>query len=254
VPRRRRWSGGGVSVALVLLAGCGAKRPPQASIWPLDFDHAAAIERLVTLASRPVLLDGTLRFSGRHAGERLRARAIAVIEPNGRFYVESLGQLSFVLACDGDEIRVLLPHERQWLRAPASVATVEALIGLPLRPVELGALISGVGAPADLLRTARLLDRGRLEVTGGHLQLEPAGGSITAGSLRGLEFQLDRPDRRLRLRVPERDLEMTIRWSVLDDEPRDDPALFRPDVPDSFEELELARLRQPVLLPGGGEP
>lgn len=239
-----------LSVAL-LFAGCASRRPGMspATPWPPDFDLNAALSRLANEASRPVLFDGVLRVSGRHQGERLRARAIAVVEPGGRLYLESVGRPSFILASDGEEVRVLFAEEREWLRGPATAATVEALIGLPLTPEELGALLADVAVTPTMLASARDLGRGRLEVAGGELELDAVSGRVRAGRLRGLTFAVDQASATTHLTLHDRELELTLRRAGGGTPAARAVDLFRPQPEPSFRELDLDLLMRPVLLP-----
>jgi len=241
----------GLLVLLLGLPGCAARTRVQA---PLSADETASVvASLIEQAGAGVLFDGEVRASGRYRGRRFRVRAVARIEPEGRIYLETAGDPSFVLACDGEEIRVLFPADREWLRAPASAATVADLLGLPLAPDELGALIGGVGAPARLLREARRQGDGRLAIAGGWLAIDSASRRVARGELRGIGFS--GPDARGRLLVehPAQKLTLSLRLlGEVDGSAPSQAALFRPEPPAGFLEVTLAGYRTPLLLPQDG--
>jgi hypothetical protein len=239
-----------VLLLVLVAAGCAGRRPPAELLPP---DRAHALDQLARRGERPILFDGEVRLSGRHRGARLRARALAVVEPDGRFYLETVEGPRYVVASDGGRIRVILAAEREWLEAPTTVAAMEALFGLPLLPDELGALLGGTGVPPRLLAVAQPDGAHRLRFPGGSLELDAAESRPIAGENRGLVFRQPRPDR-LTVAVPARRLALEIELrptpgAVVGRA----PGLFRPEPPPAFRQVRLSDLTAPVLLPAGDQ-
>ncbi len=87
-------------------------------------------------------------FKGQSVGPegKQRFRMAAVLVPPDRLRLEFFGPVGgahLVVAASGGESIVLSPRERAWDRGPASAVGMERLIGVPLAPFDLVALLTG---------------------------------------------------------------------------------------------------------------
>lgn len=125
-----RRAGAALVLSLFLLPGCAA-RPPRSPAPP------AAAER-----GYRALFRG--EAEGPRGKERFRV-AVALLPPD-RLRLEFFGPVGgarAVLVSDGGAVLLALPGERAYELVPAGEAGLETILGLPLRPAVLVALLTG---------------------------------------------------------------------------------------------------------------
>jgi hypothetical protein len=149
VTRRRGAAGRGgalVALALVLLPAC-ATRPPRAGAPPAP--GARGYRAL---------------FRGEAEGPRGKDRfrlAVALVPPD-RLRLEFFGPVGgarAVLLTDGATVLVALPDERAYDLQPASAAGFDRLLGLPLEPAGVTALLTGRPICPPEAREERVMTR-----------------------------------------------------------------------------------------------
>ena len=187
---------------LLLLLGCAARRsagpapPPPAALG----------------------FDGTLAIGGRYQGQRLRARALLVVEPGGRLYFEVYEGPAAVLACDGERVTSILVGRREWVEAMATPRTMKALVGVPLDPAEIGAILTG---------------------------------AFPEGERQGVRVSYAAPGKiKVEVAAEKLSLDLTLRAARSKGPPR--PAgLFRPEAPADFRRVAIEDFVDPAFLLGG---
>ena len=120
-----------ILIVAALALSCGQSRP---IIDPADLSATAHGYRAL-FKGESVGPDGKQRF-----------RMAAVLSPPDRFRLEFFGPVGgarLVVAASGGQAVVLSPRERAWDRGPASAVGMERLIGVPLAPYDLVALLTG---------------------------------------------------------------------------------------------------------------
>ena len=118
-------------IVMPLILSCGQSPPKTA---PADLSATAHGYRAL-FKGESVGPDGKQRF-----------RMAAVLSPPDRLRLEFFGPVGgarLVVAASGGQAVVLSPHERAWDRGPAPAVGMERLIGVPLEPFDLVALLTG---------------------------------------------------------------------------------------------------------------
>lgn len=91
-------------VALLLLAGCPPKRPPEGPVGP--FDAAEVLERARAAPfEAPVLATFDVKLAT--PSDRASANGLLLLDPDGRFRLELSGPIggpAVIVACDGEEL------------------------------------------------------------------------------------------------------------------------------------------------------
>jgi len=159
---------------------------------------------------------------------RIRFRADYVLHAPDRLYMEvsgAVGSVRAILAVDGDRLTVLLPHERQFLREPATRETFDRLLGFSIEAADLQDLLA-FRAPEGPLAGGGGLNVSRSDAD---LIVEPA--SSPAGRFVRLELRSGSLEA-----VPDSSLRA---------------GQFDPSVPDGWERLFLDRAGDgsPLLMP-----
>jgi hypothetical protein len=135
--------------AIVVTSACAARRVdlPTGSGTPMP-EAAAAYETAVKECRGGRTLRATLGLSGKTGSTSLRGTVDGGFEAPDKIRLEGrhpLGRPVFILVAAGGQATLFLPRDNRVLRNVAAADIVEALVGLPLDPAELRALISGCG-------------------------------------------------------------------------------------------------------------
>jgi outer membrane lipoprotein-sorting protein len=248
------------SVLVLALGGCAARRLSLPSGTGEPFPGFAAAFDEATGTCRAIdTMTAELGVSGRVEGQRLRGRVITGFSRPSRLRLEGLapfGPPAFILVSAGERATLLLPRDPAVLEGEPAEAIIDALVGIPLAPATLHAILAGCG-----LDTSRPV--GGFSFTGGWLRVDGEDGSSSwlqqgpagrwavqaalAGSLRveyearaagtprriRLELEDAQPPTELRLQVAEADLNVR-----LGDE------AFSVKVPRGATSITLAELRR----------
>jgi outer membrane lipoprotein-sorting protein len=137
------------SGAIVALSACATKRLdlPSGAGAPMA-DAASAYETAIKECRGVRTLSATLGLSGKAGSTSLRGNVDAGFEAPDKIRLEGrhpLGRPVFILVATGPQATLYLPRANRVLRNVAAAEIVEALVGLPLGPAELRALVSGCG-------------------------------------------------------------------------------------------------------------
>jgi hypothetical protein len=229
-------------------------------------EYSAAFTIAITYCRSVQTLQAELNLSGKAGVQRLRGRALAGFAP-GALRLEALapfGSPAFILVADRSRGTLLLPRDRRILQDASPEDILNALIGVPLGPDDLRAVLSGcVKANAEPI-TGRSFGSDWMSVdlrSGGtlylHLQGQPARWHVVAGRYSGLEIEYtqfvgERPSQ-IVIRSQSvgsgapaavADVSLTIGLSQVDvngDLPRD--ALVALKIPPGVQPITLAELR-----------
>ncbi len=180
--RRRRlaWFAAGLVLAfgfagacaphpIVLPSGPGAAAPDAAAAWA----EAAASCRPTSTYS------AALHVTGRVEGRRLRATINGAVTSADQIRLEmpvAFGPPGFVLAGGAGHATLLLPRDHEVVTAPPD-QIVRALIGLPLGPRALLAVLAGCAVQStDLARAVRYGDLVAVTTSGGRVFLREQAG------------------------------------------------------------------------------
>ncbi len=261
-PGRRNRPALTIFAGLLILASaaCGPRRLalPSGTGQPFPAFEAAFDE-----ATRPCraidTMTAELGVSGRVGGHRLRGRVLAGFSRPASLRLEGLapfGPPAFILVSSEGRATLLLPRDRAVLEGEPPEAIIDALVGLPLTPGTLHAILAGCGLAASDAVGGFTFGGGwaRIEGTGGDstwLRQDDSGrwsvAAAVAGSLRVeyegrgtgvpqqvlLELVGAEPPTELRLRVTGADLNV-----ALGDE------AFTIDVPERATTITLGELRR----------
>jgi outer membrane lipoprotein-sorting protein len=253
-----RWHGGVLTAATlaVLVTGCASARvglPTGEGDAFLSYADAWAD---ATAACRAVTsLSAELSISGRAGPERLHGRVAAgVARPSGLRLegVAPFGPPAFILVVDESGATLLLPRDHRVLIGAAPSDVLEALVGLPLGPGDLLALVTGCVAPDSKPQSGRRFADGWATVgldDGATLYLRQdrrGRWSVRAGVRPPLTINYDRAgsDPPTVLHVRSRDSNLQIGLAQVEINvafPRD---VFRVKVPADAVQMTLADLRQ----------
>ena len=254
------------AAALVLLGGCASARPTSRVQGPEGARGYRALFRGET--------DGP-------AGKE-RFRMAAALLPPDRLRLEFSGPVGgprLVVAVDGATVMAILPSERAYDSEPAGAAVLDRILGLPLAPAQLVALLTGqpmcdadkseqqvqTKAAATFGRTLAWVEvtcppddiryEGRSAERGGILKEASVREGISGAMILEVEYD-DHEDglgprwpHRIRIRLPRR--KATVELAALEGPVAGDMpgSLFSPPVPDGFEKRSLlASLSAPGLL------
>ena len=144
-------------------------------------------------------LQGELSLSGKAGRQTLRGRALAGFAP-GALRLEALapfGSPAFILVADGSRGTLLLPRDRRILQDVAPEDILNALIGVPLGPDDLRAVLSGCVKANAMPKSGREFGPDWMSVdldSGGTVYLQrvngqPAAWRVVAGRYGGLEIE-----------------------------------------------------------------
>jgi hypothetical protein len=233
---------------ITLPSGPGASFPDYASA------SAEATERCGDVRTMAAIL----ALSGRAAGNRFRANIDAGFEAPARIRLElpAPGKPYFTFVADGRDATLVLPREGRVLRNAPSVATLEALAGVPLSPRELGAILVGCGFATDKPAGGRAFDGGWAAIDIGDAtnwlrQVDGAWRIVAASrgpvDVHYVQFAEGRPVTiRLRASPAQRDAatDLTIRLSQVDINEPLGPEVFRVEIPSDAKPMTLEELRQ----------
>ncbi len=147
--------------ALALLAGllilvsaaCGPRRLSLPSGAGQPFPGFGAAFDEATRPCRAIdTMTAELGVSGRVGGQRLRGRVLAGFSRPASLRLEGLapfGPPAFILVSSGGRATLLLPRDRAVLEGEPPEAIIDALVGLPLAPATLHAILAGCGLVAS---------------------------------------------------------------------------------------------------------
>lgn len=138
-------------------------------------------------------------MSGKAGSQPLRGRALAGFAP-GAVRLEALapfGSPAFILVADGSRGTLLLPRDRRMLQNAAPEDILNALIGVPLGPDDLRAVLSGCMKANAMPVSGREFGPDWMSVdldSGGTMYLQrvkgqPAAWRVVAGRYAGLEIE-----------------------------------------------------------------
>lgn len=158
-------------------------------------DYSAALTSALKACRDVRTLQAELSLSGQAGRQRLRGRVLAGFAP-GALRLEAVapfGSPAFILVADGSRGTLLLPRDHRILQNAAPEEILNALIGVPLGPDDLRAVLSGCVKANVEPKSAREYGPDWIGVelgAGGilYLQRQPAGWRAVAGRYRGLEI------------------------------------------------------------------
>lgn len=140
--------------ALVLaLDGCAARRLalPSGAGEPFA-PFAAAFDEGTRTCHAIDSMTAELGVSGRVGGQRLRGRVITGFSRPSSLRLEGLapfGPPAFILVSDEGRATLLLPRDPAVLEGAPAEAIIDALVGIPLAPATLHAILAGCGLAAS---------------------------------------------------------------------------------------------------------
>lgn len=150
---RRLLLAAAVCAAVAWLPACRAKRVELPTGAGEAFPAAAAAYDAAVRECREVrTMAATLSLSGRAGSTGLRGNVDAGFEAPDRLRLEGrhpIGRPVFILAAGGTGATLYFPRDNRVLLREAPDRIVEALVGLPLGPSELRALVAGCGFGAQ---------------------------------------------------------------------------------------------------------
>ena len=181
----------GVLVAVLAGAACAPKvrlSLPTGAGTPLTAVAGAAQEARGSCRA-PAALTADLRLSGRIDGERVRGTLQVGVDADGMRLegIAPFGAPVFVLAARADQAVLLLPRETAVARGASAADLLDAVVGVPLLPADLLAIVSGCGLAAWQVEGGTRFGDGwvRLDVDGGRrlwLQTPPQGPPVIAAA------------------------------------------------------------------------
>ena len=262
--RRSRRAAAVALLTALGLGACAAKRIDLPSGAGSPYPAAPAAYEIAVKECRGVrTLQATLGLSGRAGTTTLRGNVDAGFEAPEMVRLEGrhpLGRPVFILVAADADSTLYMPRDNRVLRNVPPASIVEALVGLPLTPGELRAMVSGCGFGAAEAAQGR-------EYSGGYVAVETAGATtylrqqqgrwrVVAASRPPLTIQYWEfvSGRATAVHVvasgsPKADL--TVRLSDVNINVTLDKAVFAVDVPAAAEPLTLDELRRAGPL--GGE-
>ena len=191
-----------LAVALTILALLGAGCGPRRLALPTG-TGAPAADFLQPLASALTRCNNVLAFaaelnlSGSVGRQRLRGRVLAGLVPDAVRLeaVAPFGSPPFILVAEEPRGTLLLLRDRRILRDTPPAEILNALIGVPLGPNDLRAVLTGcVKADLEGVKSARTIGPDWMVidlVSGGvlYLRRQPPGWQAVAGQYAGLEIE-----------------------------------------------------------------
>ncbi len=151
-----------VLLGLVVLSGSSAcSRRPVATGPAVPLPNEEAVQLLGDLESSQqsiVRYQAVLKVRGEGPEGRFSATELVVFERPDRVRLELLatfGSSRWIAVTDGGEITVLFPRSREYLQESAVEDVVSALLGIPLGPEEVMAILAGSGLPLGRANPAR---------------------------------------------------------------------------------------------------
>lgn len=151
----RRGAAWAVAIASVLTlgSGCAARRLALPSGTGEPFAGFAAAFDEATRACRAIdTMTAELGVSGRVGGQRLRGRVITGFSRPSSLRLEGLapfGPPAFILVSAEGRALLLLPRDPAVLEGEPPEAIIDALVGIPLAPATLHAILAGCGLAAS---------------------------------------------------------------------------------------------------------
>ena len=151
-----------VLLGLVVLSGSSAcSRRPVATGPAVPLPNEEADQLLGDLENSQqsiVRYQAVLKVRGEGPEGRFSATELVVFERPDRVRLELLatfGSSRWIAVTDGGEITVLFPRSREYLQESAVEDVVSALLGIPLGPEEVMAILAGSGLPLGSANPAR---------------------------------------------------------------------------------------------------
>ena len=201
----------GVLTFGVFVASC-VKSPP-ALLHPFPLEASESEARLAELGREAMSVrryQGLVRIRGKGPKGGFDAKLVVVFERPGRLRVELLGLFGstrWIAVSDNDGITVYFPGRRQYVREDDVEDVVGRLMGVRLSPLEMMALLSGIGLPLDGTSVIEGKRRGetvslRLR-DGGELTIDETG-QVTRASSPGYRVSYPTDWKRRRRYVPDR--------------------------------------------------
>ena len=144
-----RLAAGGTLLLWLWSAGCAPKvrlALPAGDGTPV-LDATAAEEAARASCRAPAALTADLRLSGRIDGDRVRGTLqVGVTKDSMRLEgLAPFGAPVFVLAARAGQAVLLLPRETAVARGESAAELLDAVVGVPLSPADLLAIVSGCG-------------------------------------------------------------------------------------------------------------
>jgi hypothetical protein len=236
-------------------AGCASRHfvPPVSAPAPFP-EGAAAWDEATRVCRETSTLAGELRVSGRIGGQRVPTIVIgAAVEGAGNIALDAryAGASVFVLRGTHDHATLVLTERREIVTGRAE-EILDALVGVPLGPARLLAILTGcVTSRREVTRSERVEAFARVGTDDATVYLTRTENHwrVRAGAFEGFvvdyrAFGADLP-RRLAVRsvagrAPAVDL--AIELAAYETTPRD-PVVFRPVVPEGAAIISLDQLR-----------
>ncbi len=144
---------GGVAIAVLLTASCGApmlKLPSGPGVPATDAAGVIAQATSACRAVRSLTLEMSVRGSA--GGRRLRGRLTAGLAAPSSARLEAVapfGQPLFVFVASGGDASLLLPRDRRVLEHGKPADVLEAVSGVPLDAAALRSLVTGCADAPD---------------------------------------------------------------------------------------------------------
>lgn len=239
-------------LASLVAAGCAGGRFVRPTAAALPFPEAIDIWNDLTAPCRSVTsARAELRVSGRIAGQRVPGLTTGLAVGSDRLAIDSRlsGRRVFSLAGDLPQVVLLRHLDNRVARGPA-VELVDALVGVPLAPARLLAILSGCVAPeATVTEAERLGAFARLRTPDSTIYLAQRDSRwrLVAAEFGDVVADYRRVEdgwpREVELR---RNPDVTLLLRVIEFE-RNPPlpsAVFQLQVPASFVEMSLDELRR----------
>jgi outer membrane biogenesis lipoprotein LolB len=149
-----------VAFCLAIVSACAPRRVtlPTDSGTPLpDF---AAVHAQITAACRDVrTLTAEVGLRGRAGDQRLSGRVVAGFERPASMRLEAVGpfgRTAFILAARDSMAVLLFPSDARVVRGQKPEEILGALIGVPLAPADMQAILTGCVVPASKPESGRL--------------------------------------------------------------------------------------------------
>ena len=221
-------------------------------------DAPAAFAQATARCRDVKTLAAILAISGRAAGQRFRASVDGGFQApaNVRLELPAPGRSIFIFVASGERATLLLGREGRVMRDAPADATLEALAGISLQPLELRTIVSGCGFGSGEPADARAFDGGwaSMQVSSATTWLQQVNGTwmlvaATRGpvEVRYSDFVQGLPSVvRLRSSAGQagKATDLTVRLSQVDVNQQLGPDVFQIDVPSDAKPLSLDELRQ----------
>jgi hypothetical protein len=240
-------------IGLTILADCSRRPVSTAPAVPLSQDEVGQLlAELERDEERVVRYQAVLRVRGKGPEGKFRATQVIVFERPDRVRVELLGAFGpsrWIAVTASGEITVLFPGRREYLEETAVEDVVGALIGIPLSPPEVMAILAGSGLPLGNHRAVNGEKRGdsvRLDL--GRASIQVKDNQVQEAQKAGYRVSYPTSWKQSGRTVPDRvdiqgeNLQVSITVDDLDVNVKLDPDAFVVKLPPGADRLNLAQI------------